>query len=168
MYSCDVCEYKSRRQFNVVRHRQIVHGKEESETGSEMSVSETDTSRSSDLGTETDVSEESMDVDETEASEESSDEETDPWEPLVQTTFKLHQEDYQELVDELEREGHERPEAEAIAENKMRPLYRQELGDRYLNIILKHREMNRDLVHRKIRSTARRLKDEEEYEPMEA
>jgi len=147
-----MCEYKTQRQSNLQRHKEKMHATEDSET--ELNELASDASMiESEAGT--DESDDRSDTD-------------DPWEPLVRKTFQLHNKEYEELVEELVSKGYDRTEAEALASYKMKPTYRQELGNIYLNMVAEQKEMAQDSVHRKIKATARRLRDEEEYEPMEA
>ena len=164
MFSCPVCEKKFTRIDNVTRHRYKMHGEEEEDSrGSEVFNITDEDSRESGVSESTDQSSDTYE-------ESVSDElmEKDPWHPIINAAFQTHQEQYEEQVDKITEEGLSNEDARVVAYKDMAPIYRKEISDRYLAKVLWYKSLSRDPIHRKIRDTARRLKDEEEYEDEES
>ena len=97
-----------------------------------------------------------------------SDEEMSPWDVIINKTFQLYQPEYEEKVNELMEEGCNDEIARQTAYQLMYETYREQIGKHYLGLISWQQDIKRDPVHRKIATTVRRLRDEEEYEPQEA
>ena len=161
MYSCDICGFQTKRQFNMQRHKNKVHGEETEEEGSsEMSEVESE---------DTDMNSEMSESDESSVKESDDDDEgTDPWNPLVQKMFERHQTSYEEKVNALMEQGCSEEDAKARAYQEMTSTYRKDLSNQYLWMMKWMRDMSYDRTHKKIKETVRRLRDDEEYEPLEA
>ena len=141
-----------------------MHGEEEEDSrGSEVSNITDEESRESWVS---EATEQSSDTYNESDSDESM--EKDPWHPIINEAFKTHQEQYQEQVNENTEEGLSNEDACVAAYKDMAPVYRKEISDRYLAKVLWYKSMSRDPIHRKIRNTARRLRDEEEYDDEES
>ena len=141
-----------------------MHGEEEEDSrGSEVFNITDEDSRESGVSESTDQSSDTYE-------ESVSDElmEKDPWHPIINAAFQTHQEQYEEQVDKITEEGLSNEDARVVAYKDMAPIYRKEISDRYLAKVLWYKSLSRDPIHRKIRDTARRLKDEEEYEDEES
>ena len=143
------------------RHKIKVHGEEvEEESSSEMSEGDSE---------DTDMDSEISESDESSVKEsDEEDEGSDPWDALVQKTFEQHQTTYEEKVSDFMEQGCSEGDAKARAYQEMTSTYRKDLSNRYLWMMKWQRAIGSDRVHRKIKETVRRLRDDEEYEPTEA
>ena len=165
MYTCNVCGYKTDRYFNYLRHKKNKHGTEQEEDSMANSESEKN-SEDTESMSESEYSNRSETTSESEQSEDTSEEsdevETSPWYEIVNKTFQMYMPEYIERVNELEEAGHKNPREAAYQD--MFKLYRDEIGKQYLERVFWHNDMKRDPVHRKIKSTAKRLREDDEYE----
>ena len=59
-------------------------------------------------------------------------------------------------------------EAEEVTFNKLEPRYRAEVIDRYQRFLKVSKAMKKDPLHKKIRATAKRLRDDDEFDEDEA
>ena len=146
MYTCDECGYQTDRLHNLKRHEET-HDDNEDET-------ESDSTDQSFIESDSD----------TDASEE----DTDALDLVMVGTFEALKDEFENLVEEYEREGKEKDEAEALAKQTLLPKYREEAIEKYLTMIRWQRSMASDPIHKKVKATAKRLRDEEEYDPYES
>ena len=144
MFSCKNCDYTTDRRFNLQRHKERMH---ETENDTDMSESESESETDSDF---------------------TSSGELDPWIDTIQNAFKFHHDTFKERVEELTTDGLEEDEARAQVYLRMLPAYRQELTERYMGLALWHKAMGKDPIGRKIKDTAKRLRDDEDYDYMES
>ena len=149
MYTCDECGYETDRLHNLKRHEET-HDDSEDE-------SESDTTEQSFI--ESDLDADASDEDDTD---------TDAWDWVMVGTFEALKDEFENLVEEYEREGKEKDEAEALAKQTLLPKYREEAIEKYLNMIRWQRSMSSDPIHKKVKATAKRLREEEEYDPYES
>ena len=146
MYTCDVCGYQTDKRFNYLRHQ---------ETHDEEGTSEEDASEES--FSESDESEEEL-----------SEYIGDVWDSVMETSYENLKEEFDSLVDEYVTAGTDRDQAEILAKKKLLPKYRDEAVQEYYRGILWQTHMSRDPIHKKIKATAKRLREDEDYEPLEA
>ena len=59
-------------------------------------------------------------------------------------------------------------EAEEVTFNKLEPRYRAEVIDRYKRFLKVSKAMKKDPLHKKITATAKRLRDDDEFDEDEA
>ena len=160
MYICDICGYKTERRFNYLRHKKTHeddddNASEQSEDDSEQYFAD------SEGGSEhsfTD-SEESDEADETS--------QRDVWDAVMERTFESLDEEFDSLVDRYLMKGEEREKAELLAKETLLPKYRDKAIEHYLGILSWQTRMSKDPIHKKMKATAKRLR-EEDYEPLEA
>lgn len=167
MYTCDICGYRTSRHFNYLRHKKTKHGVEEEEDTVEHSESSSDGSETSH---ESNNSDDSGTFSESGQSEDSSPEtcEISPWDMIINKTFQIYQPEYLQQVNELKESGYDDEQARRVAYRNMFKSYRDQIGQQYLGMMLWHNDMKREPVSKKIKSTAKRLREEEEYETQEA
>ena len=149
MYTCDVCGYETDRRYNYLRHEESHESEEEEgdDEASEESFSESDES----------------------GEDESSEYEYgDAWDGVMETSFENLKEEFDSLVDEYVTAGTDRDQAEILAKKKLLPKYRDEAVEEYYKLILWQTQMSKDPIHKKMKATAKRLREEEDYEPLEA
>ena len=91
-------------------------------------------------------------------------EKMDPWDHFIGDVLVLYKDDYEKKVNEYTDRGYLDKDAVAKTERDMLPLYREGLKNRYVSNIMWQMEMARDPVHKKIKETAKRLRDDEDYE----
>lgn len=171
MYTCDICGYQSGRHFNYLRHKKNKHGMEEEEDTSVHSESEnsSDVSETSQESDDSDGSETFSESQQSEnSSEETDEDEMSPWDVIINKTFQIYKPEYVQKVDDLKESGYNDEEAHKVAYRHMFKSYRDQIGQHYLGQMLWYNDMRRDPVHKKIKSTAKRLREEEEYETSEA
>lgn len=92
----------------------------------------------------------------------------DPWTVLVDRTFEKCGSEFAEEVNMLIDEGENEEEAREEAYSNMLPLFRKDIMGRYLERMVWYDEIKKDPVHRKIKSTVKRLIEEEDYDQIEA
>ena len=146
MYTCEECGYQTDRHFNYIRHKEA-HDDSEDEGIS-------DATDQSFIDSESDTEDEVSD--------------TDPWDLVMKSSFETLQEDFENLIEEYQRDGKDREEAENLARLTLLPKYREESINGYLHLIRWQRNMAKDPIHQKIKRTAKRLHEEEDYDPYEA
>lgn len=64
--------------------------------------------------------------------------------------------------------GNDREAAESLAKENVLPKVRDEAIEEYLDTIHWQRSMSNDPIHKKMKATAKRLREEEDYELLEA
>ena len=161
MHTCDICGFKSSRRFNMVRHKNIQHGIEESEGSDDQSQAQ-----SGDIFSDNDSR--SLQSDDSSYKESDDEEDSNAWDSIVGKTFNIHQTEYEEKVKALIEDGYNKPQAHSLAYNDMSEKYRDEMKDHYLATMMWHQKIRRDPVHRKISKTAKRLREEEDYDTLES
>ena len=161
MHTCDICGFKSSRRFNMVRHKNIQHGIEESEGSDDQSQAQ-----SGDIFSDNDSR--SLQSDDSSYKESDDEEDSNAWDSIVNKTFNTHQTEYEEKVKALIEDGYNKPQAHSLAYNDMSEKYRDEMKDHYLATMMWHQKIRRDPVHRKISKTAKRLREEEDYDTLES
>ena len=92
----------------------------------------------------------------------------DVWDSVMETSYENLKEEFDSLVDEYVTAGTDRDQAEILAKKKLLPKYRDEAVQEYYRGILWQTHMSRDPIHKKIKATAKRLREDEDYEPLEA
>ena len=120
-------------------------------------------------------------VDEEEDEDETDDEEYDndsdvnvqkirPWDMLMNTTSENMQDKFVETVEKTLEEypGTDIQKADEIAYNELKPKYLSDVISRYKYMAEFSAALKKDPVNKKIASTAKRLRDEEEYDEDES
>ena len=100
--------------------------------------------------------------------EESSDYQESPWRGIVNGTFKELQSEYKQKVENYIEAGHSENDAHSLGYKDMFKEYRDVMGEAYLNLVFWMQNMRRDPVHRKIKDTVQRLREDEDYDTREA
>ena len=144
MFSCKNCDYTTDRRFNLQRHKERMH---ETENDTDVSESESESENDSNFTTSGEL---------------------DPWIDAIQNAFKFHHDTFEERVEELTTDGLEEDEARVQVYLSMLPAYRQSVIEGFINMIQWHNAMGKDLIGRKIKDTAKRLRDDEDYDYMES
>ena len=83
-------------------------------------------------------------------------------------TFEELQSEYKDKVEKYTEHGYDTDEAHLRGYKEMYRLYRDQLSDHYLREILWYQDMNKDPIHKKIKNTAKRLREEDDYETKES
>ena len=102
MHTCDICGFKSSRRFNMVRHKNIQHGTEESEGSDDQSQA-----HSGDIFSDNDSR--SLQSDDSSYKELEDEEDSNTWDSIVGKTFNIHQTEYEEKVKELVEDSNNKP-----------------------------------------------------------
>ena len=71
-------------------------------------------------------------------------------------------------MEEYVTAGTDSDQAEILAKKKLLPKYRDEAIEEYYKQIQWQTQMSKDPIHKKMKATAKRLREEEGYEPLEA
>ena len=94
----------------------------------------------------------------------------DPWQVFVGGAHRYLQDTFNESVQHTV-EKHpdiDTEEAEEVAFDKLEPRYRAEVIDRYQSFLKVSKAMKKDPLHKKITATAKRLRDDDEFDEDEA
>ena len=94
----------------------------------------------------------------------------DPWQVFVGGAHRYLQDTFNESV-QYTVEKHpdmDTEEAEEVAYDKLEPRYRAEVIDRYQSFLKVSKAMKKDPLHKKITATAKRLRDDDEFDEDEA
>ena len=91
-----------------------------------------------------------------------------PWSAIEDKALACHEEELENLVHELQENGHTLESAEAQPHNRMLPVYRKEVRNILLNKLEWMHEMKKDPYYRKIMKTRQDLMDINGYDWMEA
>ena len=83
-----------------------------------------------------------------------------PWDVIIDKTFETCQKDFEQKV----KENQDRP----VAYKDMFDKYRYQMTNHYLGLMFWQQDMNRDFVHRKIKSTVKRLRQNDNMDIKEA
>ena len=94
----------------------------------------------------------------------------DPWQDFGGGAHRYLQDTFNEGVQHT-KEKHpdmDTDEAEEVAFDKLAPRYRAEVIDRYQRFLKVSKAMKKDPLHKKITDTAKRLRDEDEFDEDDA
>ena len=94
----------------------------------------------------------------------------DPWQVFAGGAHRYLQDTFNESVQHTV-EKHpdvDTEEAEEVAFDKLEPRYRAEVIDRYQSFLRVSKAMKKDPLHKKITATAKRLRDDDEFDEDEA
>ena len=94
----------------------------------------------------------------------------DPWKTFVGGAHRYLQATFNEGVQHTveKHPDMDTDEAEEVTFNKLEPRYRAEVIDRYQRFLKVSKAMKKDPLHKKITATAKRLRDEDEFDEDEA
>ena len=94
----------------------------------------------------------------------------DPWQVFVGGAHRYLQETFNESVQHTIKKHPDidTDEAEEVTFNKLEPRYRAEVIDRYKRFFKVSKAMKKDPLHKKITTTAKGLRDEDEFDEDEA
>ena len=95
---------------------------------------------------------------------------TNPWDRLIRSTYRDNQDQFDETVENTLQEtpNIDVETAEEMAYEELKPNYRSSLVSKYQDLVALGSALRKDPVHKKIISTAHRLRDEEDYDEEEA
>lgn len=162
MFGCDICERTFTRRDNLNRHKHKMHRQfSDDDEDSRSSVSSDDTTTGIQSRTDDDGTDNSRE-------KEDEDDSNDPWEDIVDMTFKKYKSKFVEEVNKLTEDGEDKEDAREEAYDTLGPLFRKDIASRYLNRMIWFGEMKQDPIHKKIKETAKRLMDDEDYDEDEA
>ena len=138
---------------------------EESEEDEEEEDEEED-----DVDEEEDNDDDENDIDDDEEEEEEEPQKIKPWNVLMGVTTDKMQDTFNETVEKVlhENPGKGVQEAEEIAYDELKPKYLSEFVSRYKYLTDLSAALRKDPVNKKIQETAKRLRDEEEYDEDES
>jgi hypothetical protein len=93
----------------------------------------------------------------------------DPWQNMIAMTYECMQNRFNRRVASyVENEGLAVPNAERVAATELRTAYERTLHDVYEQRLLLNRALHADSTHQKVIATAKRLRDEDEYDAEES
>ena len=94
----------------------------------------------------------------------------DPWKTFVGGAHRYLQATFNEGVQHTveKHPDMDTEEAEEVTFNKLEPRYRAEVIDRYQRFLKVSKAMKKDPLHKKITATAKRLRDDDEFDEDEA
>ena len=94
----------------------------------------------------------------------------DHWKTFVGGAHRYLQDTFNESVQHTveKHPDMDTDEAEEVAFNKLEPRYRAEVIDRYKRFLKVSKAMKKDPLHKKITATAKRLRDDDEFDEDEA
>ena len=94
----------------------------------------------------------------------------DPWQVFVGGAHRYLQDTFNESVQHTveKHPDMDTEEAEEVAFDKLEPRYRAEVIDRYQSFLRVSKAMKKDPLHKKITATAKRLRDDDEFNEDEA
>ena len=95
---------------------------------------------------------------------------TNPWDRLMRSIYKDNQDQFDKTVENTLQEtpNTDVELAEEIAYEEMKRKYRSSLVSKYQDLVALGSALRKDPVHKKVMSTAHRLRDEEGYDEEEA
>ena len=94
----------------------------------------------------------------------------DPWQVFVGGAHRYLHDTFNESVQHTveKHPDMDTEEAEEVAFDKLEPRYRAEVIDRYQSFLRVSKAMKKDPLHKKITATAKRLRDDDEFDEDEA
>ena len=94
----------------------------------------------------------------------------DPWQVFVGGAHRYLQDTFNESVQHTveKHPDMDTDEVEEVTFNKLEPRYRAEVIDRYQRFLKVSKAMKKDPLHKKITATAKRLRDDDEFDEDEA
>ena len=85
--------------------------------------------------------------------ENSSEEEIDPWSTLINDAASKVRDQYDDILQALLMEGHDKSEAKQEAFAKILPVFQKKLGDVYMDNLAWMKALKKDPIHKKIMAT---------------
>ena len=149
MTTCDICNKTYRRRDNMLRHKRSVHRPEESEN------SDTDQSLAEDS-------------DQAESEYEETVDKYDPWDSLIQKTFKQCQPQFQAKVYSLTHSRIGQEDARHKEYKELQPMFRKALMAYLRDRMIWFKSFQAVPIYKTIRNTAKALIEMEEYNRDEA
>ena len=145
-----------------------VDEEEEDETEESEEDEEEEDEEEDDDDEEEDDDEDEDDIDDDEEEEEP--QKIKPWDVLMGVTKDKMQDTFNETVEKAlhENPGKDAQEAEEIAYDELKPKYLSEFVSRYKYLTDLSAALRKDPVNKKIQETAKRLRDEEDYDEDES
>lgn len=138
----------------MLRHKRTVHT-------DDFETKEEENEMMSDSTEEPEINEREQSISE---SMQSSDNEEDPWDEIVDDVFEECQSEYEDKVKDLmDSEDIDKETARSTAYKEMRPIYRKSLSRSFIEKMIWYNIMKQDRTFRAIKSTAIRLKEDEDY-----
>ena len=95
---------------------------------------------------------------------------TSPWDRLMRSTYRDNQDQFDETVENTMQEtpNIDVESAEEMAYEELKPKYRSTLVTKYQDLVALGSALRKDPIHKKVISTAHRLKEDEDYDEEEA
>ena len=150
MFSCDVCKKEFKRKDNMLRHHRTQHEGLSLNDNEDSDVSDSD---GSEMDTESEDGEETI----------------DPWIDMIDYSFDTLQREYESIASRLLKDSDiSDKEARAEAFKELLPKYRKLIMNKYLSKVLWFDSIRKDPVHLAIKETAKRLKEEDDFESEES
>ena len=143
---------------------------DESEESEEDEEEEDEEEEEDDDDEEEDNDEDEGDIDDDEEEEEEEPQKIKPWDVLMNITTDKMQDTFNETVEKAlhEHPGKDVQEAEEIAYDELKPKYLSEFVSRYKYLTDLSAALRKDPIKKKIQETAKRLRDEEDYDEDES
>lgn len=93
-----------------------------------------------------------------------------PWDRLLRRTYEAVQDQFDEMVENTLREepNVDIEEAEEMAFEELKPTYRSCFISKYQDLVRLGSALRKDPIHKKVLSTAHKLKEDEDYDDEEA
>lgn len=183
---CSICKASFRDSFNLRRHqrchtenlmaskRQIEddfvesdHDDDDNDSENESTKSETNDSDSSHEDSSLDETDNTSDTD-------SDDEHTiknndcEFFQDLLEKSLSKYEDKRQEIIDEEINNGYNSKQASKRAYKILLPKYRKTLRHEYQDMLCKLHALRKEPIHKSIMRTAKKLKEEDEYDSIEA
>ena len=102
------------------------------------------------------------------SSENSSEEEIDPWSTLIEDAASKVRAQYEEILQTLLMEGHDKNEAKQEAFTQILAVFQKELADVYMNKLAWMNALKKDPIHKKIIATRDDYVNNDMFDPDEA
>ena len=100
--------------------------------------------------------------------ENSSDEEIDPWSTLINEAASKVRDQYDDILQALLMEGHDKSKAKEEAFAQILPAFRKELADVYMDNLTWMKTLKKDPIHKKIMATRDDYVDNKMFDPDKA
>ena len=100
--------------------------------------------------------------------EDSSEEEIDPWSTLINDAASKVRGQYDDILQALLMEGHDKSEAKQEAFEKILPVFQTELSDVYMDNLAWMKALKKDPIHKKIMATRDEYVKNNMFDPDEA
>lgn len=168
--TCYLCHDVFRDAYNLERHIEATHNDDRK---SDDEIIETDTELKSnyeddDENSETESNTSSHADTDTETTSDESDETNTIFQDLLDKTYESFSTRRQELIEENTQKGMNEKDAQHTAYLQLLPLYRKAFRTEYKSMLCKIQSLRKDPIHKAVMETAKRFRDEDDYDQMES